>query len=139
MNSVFTYQPPHMGKEQKYFIDAYDSLGCTFRPSVDAFEQEMVDYLAMKNSCVIIRIRSFALIIENFRITQGDIVLCPSLTFAASANVVLIEKAQPIFIDSNPNAWLIDLVACEKQCKSISQRHLYLLTCIAIAVIMMLS
>jgi len=47
-------------------------------------------------------------------IKEGDRVLCPSLTFSASANVILYEKAQPIFVDSNPNTWILDLAACEK-------------------------
>jgi len=39
---------------------------------------------------------------------------CPSLTFSASANVILYEKAQPIFVDPDPNTWVLDLAACKK-------------------------
>ena len=116
MNSRIYLSPPHMGeKEQEYFIDAYDSNWVApLGPCVDAFEQEMVDYLGIKNSCALSSgSAALHLSLRVLGITQGDIVLCPSLTFAASANV-LIEKAQPIFIDSNPDTWLIDLVACEK-------------------------
>ena len=37
-----------------------------------------------------------------------------SLAFSASANVILYEKAEPIFIDSSAYNWVIDLKACEK-------------------------
>ena len=50
-------------------------------------------------------------------VEAGDKVLCPSLTFAASANVIMYEKAQPIFVDSDPNTWVVDLNALEKAIK----------------------
>ena len=47
-------------------------------------------------------------------VKEGDKILCPSLTFAATANVIAYEKAIPVFIDSCPKFWVIDLVACVK-------------------------
>ena len=32
-------------------------------------------------------------------VKENDIVLCPSLTFSSSANVILYEKATPVFVD----------------------------------------
>lgn len=39
---------------------------------------------------------------------EGDVVLCQSLTFSASANPILYEKATPVFIDSEIDGWNID-------------------------------
>ena len=39
---------------------------------------------------------------------EGDVVLCQSLTFSASANPILYEKATPVFIDSEKDGWNID-------------------------------
>jgi len=39
---------------------------------------------------------------------EGDVVLCQSLTFSASANPILYEKATPVFIDSETDGWNID-------------------------------
>ena len=36
---------------------------------------------------------------------EGDIVLCQSLTFSASANPIIYEKAIPVFIDSDYETW----------------------------------
>ena len=45
---------------------------------------------------------------------QNDVVFCSSLTFAASANAILYEKAIPVFIDSDEATWTMDSRALEK-------------------------
>lgn len=44
----------------------------------------------------------------------GDIVICPTLTFAASANPIRYCGAEPIFIDCEPRTWNLDPVLLEK-------------------------
>lgn len=39
---------------------------------------------------------------------HGDEVLCPSLTFAATANPILYERARPVFLDSERRSWNLD-------------------------------
>ena len=106
-------------KEQKYFTDAFDSNWVApLGPSVDAFERGMINYLGMPHACALSSgSAALHLALRILGVTSGDTVLCPSLTFAASANVILYEKAQPIFIDANPINWVIDIVACEKAIK----------------------
>ena len=43
-------------------------------------------------------------------IQPGDEVICPTFTFAASANPITYLKAQPIFIDSERDTWNMDPV-----------------------------
>jgi pyridoxal phosphate-dependent aminotransferase EpsN len=38
----------------------------------------------------------------------GDEVICPSLTFAASANPIRYLGAEPVFVDSEPRTWNMD-------------------------------
>src|SRR5207249_1185685 len=38
----------------------------------------------------------------------GDTVVCPTLTFCATANPILYEGGEPIFIDAEPETWNID-------------------------------
>lgn len=40
----------------------------------------------------------------------GDCVICPTLTFAASANPICYCGARPVFIDSEPRTWNLDPV-----------------------------
>jgi len=103
-------------KERKYFTDAFDSNWIApLGPHVDGFEKEMAEYLGVKHAAALSTGSSaLHLALKIGGIKEGDRVLCPSLTFAASANVILYEKAQPIFVDSDPNTWVMDLAACEK-------------------------
>ena len=116
-NNRIYLSPPHMGeKERKYLSDAFDSNWIApLGPHVDGFENEMAEYLGVKHAAALSSgsgALHLALIIAGIK--EGDRVLCPSLTFSASANVILYEKAQPIFVDSDPNTWVLDLAACEK-------------------------
>ena len=116
-NNRIYLSPPHMGeKERKYFTDAFDSNWIApLGPHVDGFEKEMAEYLGVKHAAALSSGSSaLHLALKIGGIKEGDRVLCPSLTFAASANVILYEKAQPIFVDSDLNTWVMDLAACEK-------------------------
>jgi len=116
-NNRIYLSPPHMGKTEKLLLlEAFESnwiapLGF----NVDVFEQEMADYLNIQNACALSSgSAALHLALRILGVTQGDIVLCPSLTFAASANAIIYEKAQPIFFDSIPITWTMDLTVCEK-------------------------
>ena len=52
-------------------------------------------------------------------VKKNDTVLCSSLTFAASANAILYQGARPVFIDSDPSTWTVDVASIEKAIKSI--------------------
>lgn len=41
-------------------------------------------------------------------VQPGDSVICPTLTFAASANPIRYCGAEPVFIDSEPDTWNMD-------------------------------
>jgi len=116
-NNRIYLSPPHMGgKERALLLDAFDSNWIApLGPHVNEFEKEMAEYLGVKHAAALSSgsgALHLALIIAGIK--EGDKVLCPSLTFAATANVIMYEKAQPIFVDSDPNTWVVDLNALEK-------------------------
>ena len=47
-------------------------------------------------------------------VKAGDKVFCTDMTFAATVNPVVYEKAVPVFIDTEPDTWNMDPVALEK-------------------------
>ena len=47
-------------------------------------------------------------------VKPGDKVFCSDMTFAATVNPVVYEKAVPVFIDTEPDTWNMDPVALEK-------------------------
>ena len=46
-------------------------------------------------------------------IGPGDAVFCPSFTFAATAEVVALARAEPVFIDVDPETFNIDVTSLE--------------------------
>ena len=100
-----------MGESEKQFlIEAFDSNWIApLGPNVDAFEKEMSEYLnygfaaALSTGTAAIHL---ALRLSNVK--KGDYVICPSLTFAASANPIIYEQAVPVFIDVNKETWTLE-------------------------------
>lgn len=103
---------PHMsGNEQKYIQQAFDDNWIVpLGPNVNAFESEMIQYLEDKNAYAVAMSSGTAAIHIALRlldIKQDEEIFCSSLTFAATANPILYEKAVPVFIDSEFETWNI--------------------------------
>jgi dTDP-4-amino-4,6-dideoxygalactose transaminase len=68
-------------------------------------------------------------------INEGDVVFCPTFTFAATVFPVLYQKATPVFIDSEADTWnmdpilleqaIIDSIQQNKKPKAIILAHIY--------------
>jgi dTDP-4-amino-4,6-dideoxygalactose transaminase len=65
-------------------------------------------------------------------VAKGDIVLCQSFTFSATVNPIIYEGAIPVFIDSDPVTWNLDLNLLRKaleeykgKVKAVMVVHLY--------------
>jgi pyridoxal phosphate-dependent aminotransferase EpsN len=126
-NNRIYLSPPHMGEnERKYLTDAFDSnwiapLGA----HVDGFEKEMAEYLGVKHAAALTSgTAALHLVLRIMGITKGDIIICPSLTFVASANVILYENATPVFVDVDPKYWTIDLSSLENAIKKYNPKAL---------------
>ena len=100
--------PPHMsGQEMRYVKEAFDSNWIApLGPNVDGFEKELADCVGVKGALALISGTAalhLALLLEG--VVAGDRVFCSALTFAASANPILYEGAEAVFIDSEPQTW----------------------------------
>ncbi len=117
MNNRIYLSPPHMGeKEKELLINAFDSNWIApLGPHVNSFEEEIAEYLDVKYAAALNSGSSaLHLALKVSGVKEGDKVLCPTFTFSATANVVMYEKAQPIFLDSDPNTWVVDLKTLDK-------------------------
>lgn len=100
--------PPHMtGREMKYIQDAFDSNWIApVGPNIDAFEEELCRYTVSKHALAVSSgTAAIHLALLTLGVGQGDIVLCQSLTFVATANPIVYVGATPVFIDSEPVTW----------------------------------
>ena len=111
---------PHMGdKEKGYVAEAFKTNWVApLGPNVDAFEEQLSKHLGV-NGVVSLNSGSAALhlALNMLDVKTGDIVLCQSFTFAASAFPITYCNATPVFIDSEEDTWNIDPVILEKAIK----------------------
>ncbi|WP_042342298.1 aminotransferase class I/II-fold pyridoxal phosphate-dependent enzyme [Bacillus timonensis] len=95
------------GNELKYIKDAFETNWIApLGPNVDAFEKEIASYVGA-NEAVAVSSGTAAihLALSLLEVSKGDKVFCSSLTFVASANPILYQGAEPVFIDSEPETW----------------------------------
>lgn len=100
--------PPHMsGEEKKYIEEAFQSNWIApVGPHLAAFENEM-ETLTGASYAVAVTSGTAAihLALAVLGVGKGDRVFCSTFTFVASANPILYQGAEPVFIDSEPTSW----------------------------------
>lgn len=84
-------------------------------PNVDEFERRLESYLgapgvvALSAGTAAIHLGLVALGVK-----AGDEVICQSFTFAASANPIKYQGANPVYVDSEPDTWNMSPEALEE-------------------------
>src|SRR5690606_31504004 len=75
-------------------------------PNVDSFERELAEKVKIGHAAALSSgTAAIHLALLMLGVGAGDRVFCSSLTFVASANPILYQGAEPVFIDSEPNSW----------------------------------
>lgn len=108
---------PHMGTmEQEYVNEAFDTNWIApVGPHVNEFEKELCDYTGMKHAAALgSGTAAIHLALILLGVGRGDLVICQSMTFSASANPIAYQGATPVFIDSERDTWNMDPVLLEK-------------------------
>lgn len=112
---------PHMGGgEQKYVKEAFETNWIApLGPNVNGFERDLEEYVGenSKVSCLASGTSALHLALILAGVTNGDEVLCQSMTFSASANPITYQGAMPIFIDSEKDTWNMDPESLENAIK----------------------
>lgn len=122
------------GQEIDFVQEAFDTnwiapLGA----NVNGFEQDLQNYTGRKHAAVVTSgTAAIHLGLILCGVQRGDEVICQSFTFAATANPIKYQGADPIFIDSEPETWNMDLDLLEEalnergdKIKAILVVHLY--------------
>ncbi len=112
-------RPDIRGNEQQYAADAIASNWVTtLGPYVSRLESEVAKFVGVKAACATgSGTAALHLALKLAGVKRGDVVLCASLTFCASANPIMYEGAIPIFIDSEPHSYNMSPKALEKALK----------------------
>ncbi|MGM0138621.1 hypothetical protein IGI65_001064 [Enterococcus sp. DIV0755b] len=127
---------PHMsdqGYEQEYVKEAFDTnwiapLGA----NVTGFENELAEFVGAGHAAALVSGTSaIHMALKAVGVGKGDIVICQSLTFSATANPIIYQDATPVFVDSDKDSWNLDpnylREALKKypQAKAVIVVHLY--------------
>jgi dTDP-4-amino-4,6-dideoxygalactose transaminase len=103
-------EPNLAGNARTYVDDCFTTnFVSSVGPFVERFEKEFAAYVGSRFAVACAT--GTAAIHVGLRLLdvyQGDDVLIPSLTFIASSNPVLYERANPYFFDSEPRTWNVD-------------------------------
>ncbi len=104
---IFLSSPHMSGKELKYIKEAFETNWIApLGPNVDAFEEEVAKYVGASEAVALSSgTAAIHLALSLLGVGKGDNVFCSSLTFIASANPIMYQGAEPIFIDSEPDTW----------------------------------
>lgn len=127
---------PHMsdeGYEEKYVKEAFDTNWIApLGPNVNEFENELANKVNINAAAALTSgTAAIHLALKNCGVGKGDIVFCPTLTFAATVNPVIYEDATPVFIDSDDETWNMSPVALKEafakypEVKAVIVVHLY--------------
>ena len=106
----------HGGEELEYVRQAYESNWMsTVGENINAIEAQLCERLGCKYAVALsCGTAALHLAVKLAGIKQGDTVLCSDMTFGATVNPVVYEKARPVFIDTEYDTWNMDPAALER-------------------------
>lgn len=86
--------------EENAVLETIRSKWISTGPKVDAFEKRFAEMLNVQHSLALSNCTvALHLAMKLCNITDGDEVICPSLTFVATANAIRYVNATPVFAD----------------------------------------
>lgn len=117
---------PHLTEREIEEVTATLRSGwLTTGPQVKNFEREFADavnadYAVALNSCT----AALHLAVEALGLKENQAVLVPTMTFAASAEIVLYRNALPVLVDCDPVTGNIDLADAEEKIAKLKKGEL---------------
>ncbi|HEY8933803.1 MAG TPA: DegT/DnrJ/EryC1/StrS family aminotransferase [Cyclobacteriaceae bacterium] len=102
---------PYLGEEEaKLAYETILSGWVTQGPKVELFENNFAAYVGAKYAVAVSNCTTalhLAMIVAG--VEEGDEVICPSLSYVATANAVRYVKANPVFAEVDPTTYNIDI------------------------------
>ncbi|MDG1164049.1 MAG: aminotransferase class I/II-fold pyridoxal phosphate-dependent enzyme, partial [Porticoccaceae bacterium] len=89
-------------------------------PEVGELEQELAEYVGVKHAITCGNgTDALTLAMMVLDINEGDAVFCPTFTFFATAETIALQKATPIFVDSNEVTFNLCPIDLEKRIQKV--------------------
>ena len=109
-NEFLPFHLPEIGPEEiRSVVETLESGWLTSGAKVKKFEENFSRFIGCQysvavNSCT----AALHLALEAVGVDEGDEVIVPTMTFTATAEVVLYFRAKPVLVDCRPNTFNID-------------------------------
>ena len=129
--SIPVASPNLEGNEFHYLVDSFISTWISSTGKyVNRFEEEFAAFCGVKHGVAVSSgTAALHLALATLGVGEGDEVIVPDLTFAATINAVLHAKATPIIVDVDEESWCIDpnkiLQAITEKTKAMIPVHVY--------------
>ena len=100
----------------KAILDVVASSAFVMGPKIKEMETAFADYVGAKH-CVACNSGTDALLLalKVWDVKAGDAVFVPSFTFFASAEVIAMQGATPVFVDVDKDTFNMDVVDLERK------------------------
>lgn len=110
-------EPLLNGREKEYVLDCIEKNWISSKGGyVKKFEEEFSRYCGVKYGVATTSgTTALHLALEAWGIKRGDEVIMPSFTMVATAFAVLYTGAKPVFVDSEPQTWNMDVEKIEEK------------------------
>lgn len=131
MMKIPVSEPLLDGNERRYVLDAIDTNWISSAGKyIQMFEESFAAYCGVKHGVACSNgTTALHLALVALNIGQGDEVIVPDFTLIASANMVILADAKPVFVDVDPQTYCIDANLIEEKItpntKAIMPVHMY--------------
>ncbi len=108
---------PHMGESERVYVEEAFATNwiAPVGPNIDAFEKELAQLVGVGHAAALNSgTAAIHLALLVLGIKRDDLVFCSTFTFAASANPIVYQGAEPVFIDSEYDSWNMCPVALKR-------------------------
>jgi pyridoxal phosphate-dependent aminotransferase EpsN len=125
-NSRIYLSPPHLGNDELQLVqEVFDSNWIApLGPQVDAFENEVAAQAGVRFGAALSSgTAALHLALRLLGVGADDRVLCPTLTFIASANPIAYLGAQPVFLDCENETWNLDPQILQDELKACAAKN----------------
>jgi len=115
-NKIWLSSPTMHGDELRFVEEAYrTNWMSTVGANINEVERQICEKVGCKHAVALsCGTAALHLAVKLAGVRQGDRVFCTDMTFDATVNPVLYEKAEPVFIDTEYDTWNMDPAALEQ-------------------------
>lgn len=112
-------------QERELLLDAFDSNWIApLGPHVDEFERELAEAVGVPHAAALSSgTAGLHLALHILGVRAGDDVIVSTLTFVATGNAVAYVGARPVFIDSDPSTWNMDVDLLAEEVEARARRN----------------